>query len=208
MSNRAPIKVVCEGDEERIEPTVGGVGTTFLRLLEPHGGLWIAWNGGQKTPPRLSLPAEHPRFDLSFVELGERDVSQYYYGMCNRALWPLMHFMISNCHFNVGPMAAISRCQRNVCGLRDRAGRPWRCAVDPGFPSRADAANHPRAPQGSRDRNFLACALPSGRAVSSVPMAARTVDGNARQRSDRLPLRFVRHAFSQFVPESSRRANR
>jgi len=100
MSNRAPIKVVREGSEERIEPTVGGVGTTFLRLLESHGGLWIAWNGGQKTPPRISLPAEHPRFDLSFVELSDRDVSQYYYGMCNRALWPLMHFMISNCHFN------------------------------------------------------------------------------------------------------------
>jgi trehalose 6-phosphate synthase/phosphatase len=102
MSNRAPIKVVREGHEQRIEPTVGGVGTTFLRLLEHHGGLWIAWNGGQKTPPRLSLPAEHPRFDLSFIELSDRDVSQYYYGMCNRALWPLMHFMISNCHFNVG----------------------------------------------------------------------------------------------------------
>ena len=102
MSNRAPIKVVREAGEERIEPTVGGVGTTFLRLLERHGGLWIAWNGGQKTPSRLSLPAEHPRFDLSFIELSERDVSQYYYGVCNRALWPLMHFMISNCHFNVG----------------------------------------------------------------------------------------------------------
>jgi len=101
MSNRAPIKVVREGREERIEPTVGGVGTTFLRLLEHHGGTWIAWNGGQKTPARLSLPADHPRFDLSFVELSERDVSQYYYGLCNRALWPLMHFMISNCHFNL-----------------------------------------------------------------------------------------------------------
>lgn len=101
MSNRAPIKVVREGREERIEPTVGGVGTTFLRLLEHHGGTWIAWNGGQKTPARLSLPAEHPRFDLSFVELSERDVSLYYYGLCNRALWPLMHFMISNCHFNI-----------------------------------------------------------------------------------------------------------
>jgi trehalose 6-phosphate synthase/phosphatase len=100
MSNRAPIKVVCEEGEERIEPTVGGVGTTFLRLLERHGGLWIAWNGGQKTPPRLALPTDNPRFELSFVELSERDVSQYYYGMCNRALWPLMHFMISNCHFN------------------------------------------------------------------------------------------------------------
>lgn len=100
MSNRAPIKIVREHGEQRVEPTVGGVGTTFLRLLERHGGLWIAWSGGQKTPRRMRLPLDEPRFAMSFVELSERDVSQYYYGVCNRALWPLMHFMISNCHFN------------------------------------------------------------------------------------------------------------
>jgi trehalose 6-phosphate synthase/phosphatase len=100
MSNRAPIKLVREGGEHRVEPTVGGVGTTFLRLLERHGGLWIAWSGGQKAPRRMRLPMDEPRFAMSFVDLSERDVSQYYYGVCNRALWPLMHFMISNCHFN------------------------------------------------------------------------------------------------------------
>src|SRR6267142_1671375 len=31
MSNRAPIRLVKEGGRERIEPTVGGVGTTVLR---------------------------------------------------------------------------------------------------------------------------------------------------------------------------------
>jgi trehalose 6-phosphate synthase/phosphatase len=102
MSNRAPIRIVREDGHERIEPTVGGVGTTFLRLLERHGGLWIAWSGGQKTPPRLPFPPGHPCFAMSFVQLGERDVSLYYYGLCNRALWPLMHSMISNCHFNTG----------------------------------------------------------------------------------------------------------
>src|SRR5437879_11913747 len=99
MSNRAPIRVVRQGAEQKIEPTVGGVGTTFLRLLERSGGLWIAWSGGQKMPRRVELPEEHPRFTLSLLDLSERDVSLYYYGLCNRALWPLMHFMISNCHF-------------------------------------------------------------------------------------------------------------
>jgi hypothetical protein len=40
MSNRAPIRFIREGGKERVEPTVGGVGTTFLRLLERSGGLW------------------------------------------------------------------------------------------------------------------------------------------------------------------------
>ena len=100
ISNRAPIRVVHEHGRERIEPTVGGVGSTFLRLLEHHGGVWVAWSGGPKTPARLRLPSEAPRFALVFAPLTERDISNYYYGMCNRGLWPLMHYMISNCHFN------------------------------------------------------------------------------------------------------------
>jgi trehalose 6-phosphate synthase/phosphatase len=102
MSNRAPIRIVREGPRQRIEPTVGGVGTTFLRLLERQGGLWIAWSGSKKAPERLMMPpeSETPRFQIVFCPLSERDVSHYYYGMCNRGLWPLMHFMTANCHFD------------------------------------------------------------------------------------------------------------
>jgi trehalose 6-phosphate synthase/phosphatase len=99
MSNRAPIRVIREGARERIEPTVGGVGSTFLRLLEKHGGLWIAWSGGQRVPRRMQMPRHDPRFAMLFAPLSERDISHYYYGMCNRGLWPLMHFMTPNCHF-------------------------------------------------------------------------------------------------------------
>lgn len=102
MSNRAPIRIVREGNKETIEPTVGGVGTTFLRLLERQGGLWVAWSGSQRTPARLMMPpgSKTPRFQIVFCPLGERDISQYYYGMCNRGLWPLMHLMTANCHFD------------------------------------------------------------------------------------------------------------
>ena len=51
MSNRAPIRLVKEGERERIEPTVGGVGTTFLRLPERHGGL------GSRGPEDSIAPA-------------------------------------------------------------------------------------------------------------------------------------------------------
>jgi trehalose 6-phosphate synthase/phosphatase len=100
MSNRAPIRIVRTAGQEHLEPTVGGVGTTFLRLLERSGGLWIAWSGGRDTPPPHMLPRENPRFKIVFARLNDQDVSDYYYGMCNRGLWPLMHFMTPNCHFS------------------------------------------------------------------------------------------------------------
>ncbi len=100
MSNRAPIRLIKERGHERIEATVGGVGSTFLKLLETYGGLWIAWSGGQKTPGRLLMPPTNPRFAMVFPRLTERDISNYYYGMCNGALWPLMHYMTLNCSFD------------------------------------------------------------------------------------------------------------
>ncbi len=100
LSNRAPIRIVREGMEEHIEPTVGGVGSTFLRVLERHGGLWIAWAGGPSASRRLAFPPGAPRFTLSLVELTERAVAQYYHGLCSCALWPLMHSMLSKCRFN------------------------------------------------------------------------------------------------------------
>jgi trehalose 6-phosphate synthase/phosphatase len=100
MSNRAPIRIVRDNGHDHIEPTVGGVGSTFLRLLEQRGGCWIAWSGGQAAPARLQLPAQNPLFDLVFIKLSEREVAEYYWGMSNRGIWPLMHFMTPNCHFN------------------------------------------------------------------------------------------------------------
>ena len=100
MSNRAPITLIRENGRERIMPTVGGVGTTFLRLLERHGGLWIAWSGAKNNPEPIMMPPANPRFAMVFPKLTERDILSYYWGMCNRGLWPLMHFMTPNCHFD------------------------------------------------------------------------------------------------------------
>jgi trehalose 6-phosphate synthase/phosphatase len=112
MSNRAPIRLVNERGVEKILPTVGGVGTTFLRLLEAHGGLWIAWSGSKKHQPQLKMPPTDPRFAMVFPTLTERDIANYYWGMCNRGLWPLMHFMTSKSHFDEGHWKSYCRVNR------------------------------------------------------------------------------------------------
>jgi trehalose 6-phosphate synthase/phosphatase len=124
MSNRAPIRIVRVGGQERIEPVVGGVGPTFVRLLERSGGVWIAWSGGRKTPtPQLMAP-ETLRFKIVFVQLNEQDISDYYYGMCNRGLWPLMHFMISNCHFSAQYWSRYERVNRNFAEIAAKEAKP------------------------------------------------------------------------------------
>jgi trehalose 6-phosphate synthase/phosphatase len=124
MSNRAPIKIVREGGRERIEPTVGGVGTTFLRLLERNGGLWIAWSGGQKAPAPRVMPSAEAHFKIIFAPLGEQDISEYYHGMCNRGLWPLMHFMTPNCHFSTHQWSRYIRVNNTFAAIAAEQAHP------------------------------------------------------------------------------------
>ncbi len=100
LSNRAAVRIVRDGTVEHVEPTVGGVGTSFLRLLEHTGGSWIAWSGIRGASHRMPVPPGNPRFTAIMVGLSEREIGSYYYGTCNRGLWPLMHFMPLNCHFD------------------------------------------------------------------------------------------------------------
>jgi trehalose 6-phosphate synthase/phosphatase len=124
VSNRAPVRMVQVDGEERIQPTVGGVGSTFTRLLERDGGVWIAWAGGRSQAHRVPMPPTNPRFELVFVDLTERDVSQYYYGMCNRGLWPLMHFMTPICHFNRAHWNVYQRVNQNFADAVARESHP------------------------------------------------------------------------------------
>ena len=216
MSNRAPIRVVHEAGKQRIEPTVGGVGSTFLRLLEHQGGLWIAWSGTQtKTPGRLMMPpgSDPPRFQIVFCPLSERDVSHYYYGMCNRALWPLMHFMTASCHFNTRPLALLRSGQRNFAALPRRAGRRRRRGVDAGLPSRAG----PRiccasSVHASRDRDFLARAV-SARASSFASFRGARNCSRGCSAADLVGFHtaLLRHPVSQLLradPGPARRSRR
>jgi trehalose 6-phosphate synthase/phosphatase len=109
MSNRAPVRVVRENGKSHVEQTVGGVGSTFLRLLHRSGGVWIAWSEGKNQPLRIEMPPDNPHFTMCFTRLSERDVSDYYYGACNQALWPLMHFMTQNCSFDGKQWASYCR---------------------------------------------------------------------------------------------------
>src|SRR5258708_26985689 len=99
MSNRAPIRIVRAGGREHVEPTVGGVGTTFLRLLERSGGLWIAWAGGRNTPEPYLLPPQKPPVKIRFARLHHQNVHDYYYTKCKPCPWAPWPFIRPKCHF-------------------------------------------------------------------------------------------------------------
>jgi len=94
VSNRLPITIQEKKGDLHIEPSVGGLATGLRSWYKSSPSIWIGWAGiGRKKIKRekdimASLLAEncHP------VPLSQPDVEAYYYGMCNRTLWPLFHY--------------------------------------------------------------------------------------------------------------------
>ena len=89
LANREPLR---EGDGGW-EPSVGGLTTALLPVLQQQGGVWVAW--GEKnadTAPRLRYPEDEPRLEVHRLALSDAEVAGYYYGLANRVLWPICHY--------------------------------------------------------------------------------------------------------------------
>jgi trehalose 6-phosphate synthase/phosphatase len=94
VSNRLPVTIQEKKGEFHIEPSVGGLATGLRSWYKSSPSIWIGWAGiGRKKITRekdimARLEAEncHP------VPLSQPDVEAYYYGLCNRTIWPLFHY--------------------------------------------------------------------------------------------------------------------
>ena len=89
LANREPLR---QG-ESGWEPSVGGLTTALLPVLQHQGGVWVAWGEQHAdTAPRLRYPEDDPRLEVHRLALSEAEVTGYYYGLANRVLWPVCHY--------------------------------------------------------------------------------------------------------------------
>ncbi|MFO8231065.1 MAG: trehalose-6-phosphate synthase [Longimonas sp.] len=98
VANRVPIRQSDNGDWVA---SVGGLTTALLPVLRQRGGAWIGMGEDPDLPERQLFPADDPDFTVRRVPLSEDELEGYYYGMANRVLWPVSHYMIQ--HFEPNP---------------------------------------------------------------------------------------------------------
>jgi alpha,alpha-trehalose-phosphate synthase [UDP-forming] len=97
VSNRLPYDIRRAGIAPR--RNVGGLVNALEPVFVRWGGVWVGWDGVILPSARAVVSGlEHPRTlrlpsggELCGVPLSERELSRYYNGLCNRALWPLLH---------------------------------------------------------------------------------------------------------------------
>ena len=96
VANRAPIRKTDTG----WSPSIGGLATALLPVLEEQGGVWVSMGEAPDLPERQPYPADDPNFHVRRVPLTQETLDNYYYGMSNRVLWPLSHYMIEHMELN------------------------------------------------------------------------------------------------------------
>lgn len=82
-------------DGGRWLPSVGGLTTALLPVLEKEGGTWVAWAEKKADElPELGYPENNPRFSVQRLYLSKQELMSYY-GFSNRVLWPLCHYFMA-----------------------------------------------------------------------------------------------------------------
>ncbi len=92
VANRVPIRQTEDG----WETSVGGLTTALLPVLEDQGGVWVGMGENPDLPVRQEYPADDPDFLVRRVPLSTEELDGYYYGMANRVLWPVSHYLIQH----------------------------------------------------------------------------------------------------------------
>ena len=102
ISNREPYS--HEKTEKGIlaKRNIGGVVSVLDSIMQFIGGVWIAWGSGNADfiqGNEVDIPAENPRYKIKRIKLSEREISKYYRGFANRALWPIFHLFLESAKF-------------------------------------------------------------------------------------------------------------
>jgi trehalose 6-phosphate synthase/phosphatase len=97
VSNRMSTSVARGADGFEFKQSMGGLATGLKSMHEREGSLWVGWSGlaaDELTEDESAQIAETLKRDHKSVavDLTSEDLDLFYYGFCNRTIWPLFHY--------------------------------------------------------------------------------------------------------------------
>jgi len=97
ISNRLPITLEKRKGNIQIRPSVGGLATGLGSFYKSHNSIWIGWCG---IPSENLSKKEREEIQENLLNnyksyscfLSKKDIRNFYYGFCNKTIWPLFHY--------------------------------------------------------------------------------------------------------------------
>jgi len=97
VSNRLPVTIEKKRGKVQYRPSPGGLATGLSSFYKNYESVWIGWcgvtsealNDKEREVMKRRLLAEHRSAP---VFLTKADIKNFYYGFCNKTIWPLFHY--------------------------------------------------------------------------------------------------------------------
>lgn len=105
ISNRLPVTVKKNQDGFSFEKSIGGLATGLKSYHEDIGSVWVGWPGitsdGLEPADKNTLRhALEEQYKCLPVFMSEHDIDQFYYGFCNKTIWPLFHYFTNKTEYH------------------------------------------------------------------------------------------------------------
>jgi trehalose 6-phosphate synthase len=76
-------------------PVAGGLAVAVKAVLKNRNGVWFGWSGKVDDHPSAEpRTIEINKVTYSLIDLSALDYQEYYNGLANRVLWPILHYRV------------------------------------------------------------------------------------------------------------------
>jgi trehalose 6-phosphate synthase/phosphatase len=110
ISNRLPFSIRSVKGALEVSPSDGGLASGLRTYLASVGAtpsditehVWIGWPGAAIDPKEREHVRQQARDDYDAVPvfMTQEQIDSFYFGFCNKTIWPLFHYFVSETSFD------------------------------------------------------------------------------------------------------------
>ncbi len=127
VSNRLPVSVTKKEGILQFQPSAGGLATGLGSFYKSYQSLWVGWPGialGKMEREKEEIEKRFLAENCYPVFLSQYDVENYYYGFCNKTLWPLFHYFTQYTAYSKRLREAYKRVNETFCEAVVKVAKP------------------------------------------------------------------------------------
>jgi trehalose 6-phosphate synthase/phosphatase len=108
-SNRLPFTVATGRGRLELRPSTGGLAAALSAVHQQGRNVWVGWPGdcsALDAAAGAELEETFARHAVAPVSLSGREIIEYYDGVCNGVLWPVLHYQLDRLPLMLPPFEA------------------------------------------------------------------------------------------------------
>jgi trehalose 6-phosphate synthase/phosphatase len=122
VSNRLPVTIEKKKGKVQYRPSPGGLATGLSSFYKKYESVWIGWcgitsetlNDKERADIKKGLLTKHR---CAPVFLSRADMKYFYYGFCNKTIWPLFHYFTNYTTYDQNMWRSYEKVNERFCEI-------------------------------------------------------------------------------------------